>query len=235
MELNCRINTRHLKTKEAILKAADTILCRYHVQDFFHISTGTIEEEDRIQIGKGRPGKHTKYKRIITTVLTLGWTRNTIVLHREARVDGIFALLSTDIELTSKEVLQAYKYQPRLEKRFSQFKHIHHGAPLLFKKLERIEATMFAFFISLMIQALIEREVRQHMAKRKIPAIAVYPEDRQASHPTTAKIMGIFEDVSTYKLTFSSNETKEYRDDLTDVQQIILDLLEIPQTNYWIK
>ena len=65
--------------------------------------------------------------------------------------------------------LQAYKYQPRLEKRFQQFKHIHHGASLLFKKLERIEATMFAFFIALMIQALIERQVRQTMADRKIP------------------------------------------------------------------
>ena len=92
---------------------------------------------------------------------------------------------------------------------------------------------MFAFFISLMIQALIERQVRQQMANRKIPAIALYPEDRDASHPTTAKIMGIFEDASTYKLTLSSQEIREYRDDLTKVQQIILKLLDIPKEVYW--
>ena len=129
-------------------------------------------------------------------------------------------------------MLQAYKYQPRLEKRFQQFKHIHHGAPLLFKKLERIEATMFAFFIALMIQALIERQVRQQMADRKIPAIALYPEDRDASHPTTAKIMGIFGDISTYMLK-SSQETREYRDDLTKTQRLILKLLDIPESIYW--
>ena len=145
------------------------------------------------------------------------------------------ALLCTDPTLTAKEALQAYKYQPRLEKRFQQFKHIHHGAPLLFKKLERIEATMFAFFIALMIQALIERTVRQTMADRKIPAIALYPEDRDASHPTTAKIMGIFEDLSTYQLRLSPKETKEYRDDLTDVQKIILDLLGLTEQAYWSK
>ena len=128
-----------------------------------------------------------------------------------------------------------WKYQPRLEKRFQQFKHIHHGAPLLFKKLERIEATMFAFFIALMIQALIERQVRNQMADQKIPAIALYPEDRDASHPTTAKIMGIFDDVSTYKLTSSACKTKEFRDDLTEVQQTILKLLNISTDVYWIK
>jgi transposase len=138
-----------------------------------------------------------------------------------------------DPSLSAKEVLQAYKYQPRLEKRFNQLKQIHHGAPLLFKKLERIEATMFAFFIALMIQALIERQVRHGMADRKIPAIALYPEDRDASHPTTAKIMGIFSDLSTYKLLSSSAETKEFRDELTDVQKTILDLLHIPEASYW--
>ena len=91
---------------------------------------------------------------------------------------------------------------------------------------------MFAFFIALMIQALIERQVRQQMADRKIPAIALYPEDRDASHPTTAKIMGIFGDISTYKLK-SPQQTREYRDDLTKVQRLILKLLDIPESIYW--
>ena len=94
---------------------------------------------------------------------------------------------------------------------------------------------MFAFFIALMIQALIERQVRNQMADQKIPAIALYPEDRDASHPTTAKIMGIFDDVSTYRLTSSTREIKEFRDDLTEVQQTILKLLNIPNEVYWIK
>jgi transposase len=194
-----------------------------------------VQEETRTQISKGRPGKDTQYKQVIKTVFTLGWSHNATVLHQEARTDGVFPLLCTDKDLTAKEVLQAYKYQPRLEKRFQQFKHIHHGAPLLFKKLERIEATMFAFFIALMIQALIERQVRNQMADRNIPAIALYPEDRDASHPTTAKIMGIFDDISTYRLTSSTRKIKDFRDDLTEVQLTILSFLNISEETYWIK
>jgi len=235
MELTGRINMRKLKTQEAIQEAIDAILAQYKVGTFLHVKLGTTLEETRTQIGKGRPSKDTQYKQIIKTVFTLGWSRNTTSLRHEARTDGVFPLLCTDLDLTAKEVLQAYKYQPRLEKRFQQFKHIHHGAPLLFKKLERIEATMFAFFIALMIQALIERQVRNQMADQNIPALALYPEDRDASHPTTAKIMGIFDEVSTYKLISSTREIKEYRDDLTEVQRTILKLLNIPNDVYWIK
>ena len=235
MDLAGKINMRKLKTQEAIQEAIDAILSQYKVGSFLHVKIGTAHEETRTQIGKGRPSKDTQYKHVIKTVFTLGWSRNTVGLRQEARTDGVFTLLCTDPDLTAKEVLQAYKYQPRLEKRFQQFKHIHHGAPLLFKKLERIEATMFAFFIALMIQALIERQVRNQMADQKIPAIALYPEDRDASHPTTAKIMGIFDDVSTYKLTSSTREIKEFRDDLTEVQQTILRLLNIPNEVYWSK
>jgi transposase len=235
MELTGRINVRKLKTQKAIQEAIDAILVHYQVAAFLHVEIGTTREETRRQIGKGRPGPDTKYKRTIKTVFTLGWSRNITRLRQEASVDGVFPLLCTDPELTAKEALQAYKYQPRLEKRFQQFKYIHHGAPLLFKKLERIEATMFAFFIALMIQALIERQVRAQMADRKIPAITLYPEDRDASHPTTAKIMGLFQDVSTYALHTSSKAAKEYRDDLTDVQQMVLNFLNIPETRYWAK
>jgi transposase len=235
MELNGKINMRKLKTKKAIQRAVDTIIADYRVEPFFHVDIGTAREETRKQIGKGRPSKNTQYKRVIKSIHTLCWTRNTTRLRQEAHTDGVFPLLCTDADFSAKEVLHAYKYQPRLEKRFQQFKHIHHGAPLLFKKLERIEATMFAFFIALMIQALIEREVRNQMADRKIPAIALYPEDRDASHPTTAKIMGIFEDVSTYTLCSPSQEVTEYRDDLTEIQQTILDFLNIPEARYWIR
>ncbi len=233
MELNGKLNMRQLKTKEAIQEAADAIVAHYRVEPFYHIDIGTVYEETRKQIGKGRPGKSTQYKRIIKTVYALRWTRNTTRLDAEARTEGVFPLLCTDRELSSKGVLQAYKYQPRLEKRFQQFKHIHHGGPLLFKKLERIEATMFAFFIALMIQALIERQVRKKMSDRNIPAIALYPEDRDASHPTTAKIMGIFGEVSTYTLRSASKKVVEYRDELTAVQRMILDFLGITETVYW--
>ena len=186
-----------------------------------------------IQVGKGRPGKHTKYKRRVRTIYTLSWARNEKALKEESRTDGVFPLLCTDESLSSKEVLQAYKYQPRLEKRFSQFKSIHNAAPLLFKKIERVEANMFAFFIALMIQALIEREVRREMESKGISSLKLYPESREAPHPTTAKIMRLFEPVSTYKITAKGRVTDEFQDDLNNTQKKILKLMNISEYSYW--
>ena len=104
---------------------------------------------------KGRPGKHTKYTTTQTTIYTLSWSRDRQALERERRVDGIFPLLSTDASLSAKEALVAYKFQPRLEKRFQQLKSVHQVAPTLCKKVERVEALMFLYFVALIIQALI--------------------------------------------------------------------------------
>jgi transposase len=233
MGLNARINQRNLKTKEAIEESARKILDSHQAHRFFHLEVGTTREGERKQIGKGRPGKNTKYRRKITTIYTLTWSRHRETIKEELRVDGVFPLLCTDDTLTPEKVLKAYKFQPRLEKRFSQFKWIHNAAPLLFKKIERVEANMFAFFIALMIQALIEREIRSKMKMEKIPSITLYPEEREACHPTTNKVMRIFEDVSTYKLNYVDGTVEEFTDDLTETQQQILKLMQIPIERFW--
>lgn len=231
--LNARINKRNLKTAREIQEAALAILKQRETEDLFHIEVGTTREERRMQVGRGRPGKNTKYKRHVNTICTLSWTRRTRALKEEAQLDGLFPLLCTDKRLSAKTVLQAYKYQPRLEKRFSQFKNIHKAAPLLFKKIIRVDANMFAFFTALMIQALIEREVRQKMKRHKVRSLQIYPEEREALHPTTCKVLSIFEPVSTYKIRKASTVVEEYRDDLNDTQKTILSFLNIPQSQYW--
>lgn len=232
-QLNGNINKRALKTKKAIEEAAQRIVEEYKLENFFHISSGTITEKYQVQIGRGRPGKNTKYRTGVNRLFTLSWTQKKQALKEEAQTDGVFPLLCTDKELTAKEVLKAYKYQPRLEKRFSQFKKIHHAAPLLFKKIERIEANMFGFFIALVVQALIEREVRNKMKEQKIEKIKVYPEQREASHPTTSKIIDRFENICTYKIMENSRVVESYKDSLNEDQKLILSLLNIEEDKYW--
>lgn len=233
MELNARINSRNLKKKVDIEKAARAILKERKVEAFFHLEIRSVREESRVQIGKGRPGKQTKYRRRITKIWTLGWGRKKEALKVEMNCDGIFPLLCTDEKLSAKEVLLAYKYQPRLEKRFYQFKSIHHAAPLLFKKIERVDANMFAFFIALMIQALIERQVRQKMKEDGHLSLPLYPEDRAASHPTTAKIMNFFAPISTYRITSGSQCVEEFRDELTETQKTIIKFFNISEHEFW--
>ena len=232
-ELNGKINKRSLKTRKAIEEAAQQIVEEHKLEKFFHISIGTITEKYQVQIGTGRPGKNTKYRTRVNTLYTLSWTQKKQALKQEAQTDGVFPLLCTDKELTAKEVLKAYKYQPRLEKRFSQFKKAHHAAPLLFKKIERIEANMFGFFIALVVQALIEREVRNKMKEQKIEKIRAYPEQREASHPTTSKIIDRFENICTYKIMENSKVVESFKDSLNEDQKLILSLLNIEEDEYW--
>jgi len=231
--LNGKINKRTLKTRKAIEEAAQQIVEEHKLENFFHISIGTITEKYQVQIGTGRPGKNTKYSSRVNRLFTLSWTQKKQALKQEAQTDGVFPLLCTDKKLTAKEVLKAYKYQPRLEKRFAQFKSIHNAAPLLFKKIERIEANMFGFFIALVVQALIEREVRNKMKEQKIEKIRVYPEQREASHPTTGKILDRFDNICTYKIMENSKVVETFKDSLNEDQKLILSLLNIGEDKYW--
>ena len=160
-------------------------------------------------------------------------TRKEEAIKSEANTDGVFPLLCTDADMTAKEILKAYKYQPNLEKRFTQFKSIHKAAPLLFKKIERVEANMFAFFIALMIQALIERSLRRKIKDEKIDGLEVYPEERKSSYPTTNKVLDLFESISTYTITQGLKTVEEFRDELTETQQTILNFLQITEDQYW--
>ena len=233
MELSAKLNARNLKTRSAIEAAVSEIVEKQRVEGVLRVTIGTSRESYREQIGKGRPGKHTQYERRVRRIYTLMWQRDKAALKLETRIDGIFPLLSTDPALTPKEVLQSYKYQPRLEKRFAQFKSIHNAAPLLFKRVSRIEANMFLFFIALILQSLMEREVRNQMLDRNVEALALYPEDRPASRPTTNKILDLFDRVSTYSILQDDRIVEEFKDELTDLQKTILEYLAISENDYW--
>jgi transposase len=232
-ELTIKLNVRQLKTRSQIQKRVEQLLHSHGVESFYHIDIGEVEQESRKQIGRGRPTNKTRYETIINTIYTLTWRRNNAALKREKHLDGLFPILCTDQTLTAKAALEAYKYQPRLEKRFYQLKTVHLAAPTLFKKIERVEAMMLLFFLALILQAVIEREVRKQMNASKIKALSIYPEHRLAYHPTTAKIFDRFHDISTYQIKTKDRVVEEYRDELTELQKEILTLLGMTEQDYW--
>lgn len=232
-ELNGRLNKRNLKKRPAINKCINEILSSHDTFRFFTVTIATTSSVRRVQKSRGRPGPATKFSLRTKRLLTLHWNRNEVALHQELNIDGIFPLLCTDQSLSAKEALLAYKYQPRLEKRFSQFKSYLNAAPLLFKKIERVEATMFLYFLALILQAVIERMVRKMMKQDEIDAIPIYPEDRPAPHPTTNKIFALFEGISTYTLNRRSLGKEFYRDELNPIQIKVLSLLGLKEKDYW--
>ena len=233
MELSLKLNKRELKTEEKIRDEIEAILNKYSVKDFFKFTVSKNSEEIKKQITRGRPGPFAKYRSTAKTTYALDWEIDGKRLKKEERADGIFPLLSTDKSISPKEVLTSYKYQPRLEKRFNQFKSVHEAAPILFKNIERVEAIMFLFFIALIIQGIIERKVRMSMKERAIKSLPVYPEYRKSFYPTTSKIFYNFDGISSYKILKNGKVVKEFKDDLSSIQKLLLDLLDINEDDYW--
>jgi len=231
-QLAPKLNAYHLKSQAQILGAVRAILKHYRVEGFIDLRlqwhTQVIRHRPR-----GRPGQKVSYRYEHRVSYSLHWTRNTAALIAEARIDGVFPLLCTDPQILPKAVLQAYKFQARLEKRFCQFKSVHRAAPLLFKKIERVEANMFIFFIALLIQALLERELRKKLHDRGAPPLKLYPEDRDAPHPTTSQLFKTFDRLSTYTITQEGRLCEEYHDELNQTHRAVLSLLDITEEEFW--
>ena len=85
-----------------------------------------------------------------------------------------------------------------------------------------------------MLQALLEREVRNTMVAQRIKSIPLYPEEREASRPTTSKILDLFERVSTYAIVEHDRVVEEFKDELTDTQRAVRECLAISEDDYWL-
>jgi len=150
-ELSPRLNQYQLKTKEqiekAIKKAAKGALGLFQIQ--------LIEDKKIVQrqVGPGKPGPNTRYKQEENTSYRLKWELNRKIVEEIATRDGIFPL-TTNSDLEGSEVLRTYKNQPYLEKRMYTTKSILKVAPVFIKKINRIEAITFLYFIALMIVSL---------------------------------------------------------------------------------
>ena len=70
------------------------------------------------------------------------------------------------------------------------------------------------------------------MKEWDIKTLPIYPESRDAFHPTTSKILRVFEGISSYQVRMGQI-TKEFRDSLTQTQEQILNLLGISSDYYW--
>ena len=92
---------------------------------------------------------------------------------------------------------------------------------------------MFAFFIALIIQVLIECALREKIRNERIDGLEVYPEERKTLYPTTNKVLNLFDGASTYKIIQGSKMVEEFKDELTETQKMILNFVGISHYQYW--
>ena len=144
----------------------------------------------------------------------------------------MYPLLTNDRSLTPRQVLEAHKRQPCIEKRFEQLKSVHEIAPVFLKSETRIEAFFFLYFLALLLQALVERQVRQGMQRAGIEEFPLYPEDRYCCRPTFLQILRLFSLPERHLLKQNDAVVEVFPPQLSDLQRQVLRLLDVPMERY---
>ena len=141
-------------------------------------------------------------------------------------------MITNNKSLTPRQVLDAHKRQPTIEKRFEQTKTVFEIAPVLLKNEGRIEALFFLYFLALLVQALMEREIRLAMQAEGIEELPLYPEERANRRPTSEQILRIFSIMERHVLLQEGRELQVFDPRLTELQKEVLALLDVPESAY---
>lgn len=220
------------KTRDKVQQAATAALTGTHAGRWVTFTVGETVTKTYKQQHRGRPGPNTKYREIATTRFSVEADIDLAAIAYDAASDGCFPLISNDRTLTDAEVLAAYRYQPNLERRHHLLKSVQDAAPVLLHNPARIEALFCCQFLALLIGALIEREVRTNMDADGLDDIALYPEFRSCTAPSTERILEIFANLSRHHLYRHGIHVKTFEPELTAQQRQILRLLGLPPTAY---
>jgi transposase len=183
-----------------VVEAVQEILRNHSVEDWIITEITEQTAEKFHQDGPGRPTKDTRYVKETSTRFKLEYRINTEQLALEACGDGVFPLVTNDKTLSELEMLLAYKSQPSLEKRFSHLKTDFEVAPVYLKETSRIQALLCVYFLALLTESLLERELRRAMDRAAIESLPLYPEGRKCCRPTARRLIDLFDDVQRHSL-----------------------------------
>lgn len=220
------------KSENTLLKAAQKILARYNVGQWIDLQVRSREVEEFKKDSPGKPTPDATYRRKVKKVPYLVVNKNYEAIARSEAIDGTFPL-TTNTKLNAKEVLQAYKYQPYIEKRFSWTKSDYQVAPVFLKKTERIEALMFACYLADLVAAIVQRQLRIAMKLQKIEEIQTLPENRPSKTPTWEQIQRLFANQAKYQIGDNNGKlVATFWDELSNAQAQVLNLLQVPLRYY---
>ena len=103
---------------------------------------------------------------------------------------------------------------------------------MFLKNPSRIEAFFSVYFFALLVQALIERELRRAMKRERLKELPLYPEQRLCKRPTTEQLLRLFSLAERHVLTRSGRTVQVFENDFTPLQHQVLDLLDVPETAF---
>jgi transposase len=223
----------HFKTEQAAREAVQRVLEQFPVQDWLDVTIEEVVRTEHVQVGRGRPGPETLYRQVEVKDYTIGVASNEAALQRAARCDGLFALMSNDTSLSVPTALQKYKYQPYAEKRHQQLKSVFAVRPVWLKNAKRVESLLWLYHLVELVQALLEREVRQQMLEAGIESLPLRPENRPSTKPTSELILQALQGQRRHRLVDTEDvEVYRFHDPVSAVARSVLSLLRMDCSAY---
>ena len=219
------------RTRPKVEEALNKLLAASTVRDFVRVEIHEEEAETFTQTSRGRPSKNTQYVRRVETRYRLTVKPNADAVVKASKSDGKFPLVTNQEEMSADEILQAYKRQPLVEKRFSQFKNDFEVAPVFLKSVSRIQAILAVYFFVLVAQTLLERELRRAMEQDHVEHLPLYPEGRPCSAPTAKRVIDLFEPIQRHELR-QDRSRQVFVTKLSSVHRSVLKLLGISSRQY---
>ena len=217
-----------LRSRQRVEEASEKILQEAGSARWVRVEVSERKEPVYRQEKRGRPGIATRYLRRERLRFSVAARVKDEQVRADERSDGMFPLITNCRDLSLKAVLEAYKFQPKLEKRYEQMKTVQDLAPVWLKNVTRIEALLLLYFIALMVHALMERELRRGMAREGIERLPIYPEERDCRAPCTDRILEVFDSLQRHRLQRDGRDLEVFEPELDRMQLPILRLLELP-------
>jgi len=221
-----------LRSKVAVEQAAASTLGEAGASRWITPSVTEDKTVSYCQESRGRPGAATRYRQRDKTVLHVRAELNSEAIAYDTRADGCFPLITNDRAMTPAEVLAAYRYQPNLERRHHVLKGPQEVAPVLLETPHRIEALLTGHFLAQLVEALIEREIRNTMRARGLRGIPLYPELRNCPAPSAARVLEIFADLERHHLHQAGQLVQVFEPKLSELHSQVLELLGMPASVY---
>jgi len=206
------------RQRAKIEEAVGEIFQELGTAQWFTIAIEEREMEWFRQEGRGRPTERTRYVREIRTSFALNYRVELERLAEEVVCDGFFPLITNEPSLSERELLVAYKSQPALERRFTQLKSDFEVAPVYLREVSRIAALLCVYFFVLLVESLLERELRRAMFREELESLPLYPEGRACRRPTARRVIDVFEEVQHHDLNVDGKAAVSFTTALTPLQ-----------------
>jgi len=233
LRLKLRSPRTRYRDEKKVARAVEKCLSEAGASRWIHVEIQPEERLVYVQETPGRPGPNTRYRKEVRARFDIVYRVNERAVAEAEKQDGVFPLVTNDRELSSKEVLEIYKRQAQIEKRFSQLKSQFDVAPVFLKSVSRVVALLTLYYLALLVQALVERELRLAMKNERIESLPLYHEDRECKAPTTRRIIDLFENIQVHELSSARAASPlRFATELSELQREVLRLLRVPESDY---